>query len=180
MFGGKVVSANLDEIKAMPGVRHAFVVEGTTELRRAAWPASRSSPTPGGRRKTARKKLQVTWDEGPTASAEQRGLRAPRAEELSKQPPAVTLRNDGDADAALAGGGEGRRGARTPIPFIAHAPLEPQNCTAHFKDGKLEIWAPSQTPQTGRSSGRDACSASPQDDITVHLTARPAAASAGA
>ena len=77
VFGGKVVSANLDEIKAEPGVRHAFVVEGGSAARRACWAASRSSPTAGGYAKNARQKLKVTWDEGPTARAE-RALASPR------------------------------------------------------------------------------------------------------
>src|SRR5690606_12650099 len=53
-------------------------------------------------------------------------------------------------------------------PFLAHAPLEPQNCTAHFHDGRMEIWSPTQAPQNGRqvvarTLGPD------ESAITVHL-----------
>ncbi len=54
-------------------------------------------------------------------------------------------------------------------PFIAHAPLEPQNCTAHFKDGKLEIWTNSQIP--GRRAASDVAQTAgiDQNDITLHM-----------
>ena len=63
VYGGKVVSANYDQIKAMPGVRHVFAVAGTDDLRGLVSP---SSPTAGGRRRP-REKLQVQWNEGATA-----------------------------------------------------------------------------------------------------------------
>ena len=53
-------------------------------------------------------------------------------------------------------------------PFISHAPLEPQNCTADFKDGKCEIWTNSQIPGSGRVSRRRR-SASTETDITLHM-----------
>ena len=152
VFGGKVVSANLDEIKALPGVRHAFVVEGTTDLRGLHAAASRSSPTAGGRRRRARRKLQVTWDEGADRAAEQRGLRARRPQELSTQKPALRAARGRQRRHRRSAGAAKVVEAAYSYPFISHAPLEPQNCTAHFRDGKMEIWAPTQTPQQGRAA----------------------------
>ena len=52
------------------------------------------------------------------------------------------------------------------FPLLSHAPLEPQNSTAHFKDGKLEIWSPSQIP----SKQHPALGAGiPQENVTMHL-----------
>ena len=54
-------------------------------------------------------------------------------------------------------------------PFLAHAPLEPQNTTAHFKDGKIEFWAPTQTPQVAQSEVAKALGI-PKENVTIHLT----------
>jgi isoquinoline 1-oxidoreductase beta subunit len=146
VFGGKVKSANLDAIKSMPGVRHAFTVEGGTQLTGLLSGVAIVADT-WWQAHTARQKLQVVWDEGPTAAQSTAGFQQ-KAEELAKRPPFFSLRNDGNTDAALAGAAKMIEAAYV-YPFLSHAPLEPQNCTAHFKDGKLEIWAPSQTPAAG-------------------------------
>jgi isoquinoline 1-oxidoreductase beta subunit len=165
VFGGTVAHAELNEVKAQPGVKHAFVVEGGTALNGLlagvaivadTWWAAQS----------ARAKLRVTWTEGPTAEQSSAGFAA-KAAELSTQPAQRRLRGDGDVDAALA------QAARVVeagyfYPFLAHAPLEPQNCTAHFKDGKIEIWAPTQTPQAGRALVARTLGIQ-EGDVTIHL-----------
>jgi isoquinoline 1-oxidoreductase beta subunit len=167
VFGGKVVSANLDDIKKEPGVRQAFVVEGGSALpgllggvaivAESWWYA-----------KSARQKLKVNWNEG--ATSEQSSVAfAAKAAELAKQPPQRTLRKDGDVDAVLTAAGPKALHAEYFYPFIAHAPLEPQNCTASYRDGKLEIWAPSQTPASGRQLVARTLGMK-EEDITIHLT----------
>jgi isoquinoline 1-oxidoreductase beta subunit len=166
VFGGKVLSANLDAVKALPGVRDAFVIDGTSNLNglmpgvaivaESTWAAF-----------SARKQLRVTWDEGKAAGQSWTGFVA-KANELSKKPGAKVLRKDGDAAAALAKAAKTVEAAYV-YPFISHATAEPQNCTAQFKNGALELWAPTQNP----GSGHEAVAATlgiPKEKITVHIT----------
>ena len=165
VFGAKVASANIDQIKALPGVKHAFVVEGGTNLT-ALLPGVAIVADSWWQAQSARQKLQVTWAEHPTSSQTSEGYQA-RADELGKQAYANKLRTDGDVDKALAGATKVVEAAYM-YPFIPHAPLEPNNCIAHWQNGKMEIWAPSQTPAAGLAVVAQTVGIR-QSDITLHL-----------
>ena len=145
VFGGKVVSANLDAIKALPGVRHAFVVEGGTDLA-GLLPGVAIVADCWWQAHTAREKLQVTWDEG--TAARKAAQVSPRARRNSPR------RHPRGGCAATATsmrrsrGGEDRRGRLLlPVPLARAARAPELHGAVH--NGKLEIWAPSQLPNSG-------------------------------
>jgi isoquinoline 1-oxidoreductase beta subunit len=173
VFGGKVVSANVDEVKARPGVLNVFVINpeaptglpdgmamglinGVAIVASSWWQANKALET-----------LKVVWDEGPVASQSSAGFAA-KAQELSTQKPQKVIRTDGDAKGALAGAAKVVEAAYS-YPFVAHSPLEPMNSTASFADGKLEIWSPTQNPGSGKTLIAKTLGI-PEDAVTVHVT----------
>ncbi|MDG2005123.1 MAG: molybdopterin-dependent oxidoreductase [Novosphingobium sp.] len=95
----------------------------------------------------ARKLLKLEWDLAPAKGHSITAYKA-EASRLHDAAMGTELRRDGDADGQLASAAKTVR-ARYSYPYVAHATLEPQNCTAVYQDGALEMWAPTQTPERG-------------------------------
>ncbi len=173
VFGGHVVSANVDEIKARPGILNVFLIhpEGPTGLPDGMAMGLQSGvaivASSWWQANKALEALKVVWDEGPVASQSSAGFAA-KAQQLSTQVPQKVIRTDGDPKGAMAGAAKTLEAAYS-YPFVAHSPLEPMNSTAAFKDGKLEIWSPTQNPGSGRTLISKVLGI-PEDAVLVHVT----------
>ena len=162
-IGGKVASANLDAIKAMPGVHDAFVLDGNGNAMELlpgvaivadnTWSAIQ-----------AKRALKVEWDESDASKDSWSGAKA-EADRLRKESGPQVV-NTGDVDSAFSSGAKQASGFYS-YHFVSHATLEPQNCTAWFKDGALELWAPTQTPGQGIGSAAKVVGISPAK-VTLH------------
>jgi isoquinoline 1-oxidoreductase beta subunit len=157
VFGGSVASANVDEVKSRPGVRDAFVLDripglpsglpsGIAIVADSTWNAL-----------SATKALKVKWNEGGVASQNSAEMAA-QAEQLAKSTPSDALPADST-----------RVEAAYHYPFLAHATLEPQNCTALFKNGVMEMWTPTQMPAVGQGLVTRVLGLAPKD-VVVHIT----------
>lgn len=155
-IGGKVVSANLDEVKRLPGVLDAFLVEGNGNVEElldgvaivgtSTWAVF-----------NAKKSLQVRWDERNASKDSWTGLvAAARALEGSRGE-TVTLEK-GDVGAAFADPANQTYEAFYDYAFVTHLCMEPMNCTAHYRHGEggaadsLELWIPTQFPSRNISA----------------------------
>lgn len=164
--GGRFTSANLDAVRALPGVRHVLTIAGNGEaesqldgvaiLAESFWAANK-----------ARESLEVVWDDSAQAGFSTEGYAAQAAAALGGKAAGEVLRK-GEPDAAFAAATRTVE-ARYDYPFLAHGTLEPQNCTALFKDGALEIWAPTQNPENGRGLVAKALGIAPEK-IRINLT----------
>jgi isoquinoline 1-oxidoreductase subunit beta len=172
VFGGKVKSANLDQVKQLPGVRHVLLIDGTLTL--APFTPGEPGIEPGvaivadtwWQAQKARKTLKVEWDCGPGQTQSSEAFQK-QAEALLLAPPVNTVRTYGDVDGALKGSAKVVEAVYT-FPFLAHGTLEPMGTTASWKDGKLEMWTTSQAPGGGRALVAKELSI-PESNITVHL-----------
>jgi isoquinoline 1-oxidoreductase beta subunit len=171
VIGAKPVSANLDHIKTLPGVKDAFVVErlgnpidfgintasllpGIAIIANSTWSAFQAG-----------KALEVTWDDTEASSDSWSGAVA-EAKRMSAEQGAQSLSNKGDVDAAFASAKATPAGFYT-YQFASHADLEPQNCTAWFKGDSIEIWAPTQTPTMAIPAIAQMLGL-PNDKVTLH------------
>ena len=166
VFYGKVASFDATKAKAVPGVRDVLQIEtsgrgastngGVAVIADNSWAAMQG-----------RKALEVKWDEGPAATES--------SEELHKQfvanaatKPAQVIRNEGDADAALASAHQ-KVEAVYELPFAAHVCMEPMNCTVHIQSDSAEAWVPTQAPQWAQAVIAEAAKL-PPEKVIVHTT----------
>jgi isoquinoline 1-oxidoreductase beta subunit len=166
VFRAAVKSANLEDIKRLPGVRDAFVLEsagssgaegitGVAIVAESTWEAF-----------NARKQLQVDWDTS-AASTDSWTKSADTARELTRGRGPQVLKESGNVDAVFNSGARVIEAFYT-YPHVAHAPMEPQNTTAWYRDGKIEMWAPVQQVDAARPSIAQLLGI-PLANVTVHL-----------
>ena len=155
VFGGKVARFNADKAKAVPGVKNVVqITNGVAVVADNYWSASRGAQA-----------LEVTWDEGPLAKLTSADILA-KYRELAQQPGKVA-RNDGNADATIASSKSFERTFEAP--FLAHATMEPMNCTADVRADGCDVYVPTQG-QTPSHQAAVAASGLPADKVKVHVT----------
>ena len=170
-IGGKIISANIDEIKKLPGVKDAFLVEGNGNVRElldgvaivgsSTWAVF-----------NAKKKLKVEWDESGASKDSWTGLVA-RAKALENKRGDELIDERGDVDAEFSNTENQTLTAFYEYPFVSHFCLEPMNCSAHYKAGTngekdtLELWMPTQFP-AGAYRVTKPMFGLEQEQVTIH------------
>jgi isoquinoline 1-oxidoreductase subunit beta len=176
-FEGKVKRFAGANAQGMPGVRHVVEVKQaplTHQFGEESGPGNRNHTRAGvavvadstWAAMQARKALRVEWEEGEAGKESSASLRAQFVECLKG--PGTVLRNDGDFPGAY------ERAAKQveavyEVPFLAHATMEPMNCTAHVHDGVCEVWTPTQVPGAAAASISKALGI-PIENVRVHVT----------
>ncbi|WP_339346292.1 molybdopterin cofactor-binding domain-containing protein [uncultured Sphingomonas sp.] len=167
VFGGTITALDDAAVRAIPGVVAVVRLNSGLAAANGADDAVAVVADSWWTAAQARQKLAIAWAP-PAAGGDHATASYERtAATLLDGEPRHDLARIGDAAAALKGAHRVVT-ARYDYPFLAHATLEPQNCTALFADGKLELWAPSQAPAAGRKATARALGIAPEA-ITIHM-----------
>ncbi len=152
--GGTVKSVDDGAARAMRGVETVVTLENAIAVvADRFW-----------RAKQAAQALKVTWNPGPGAGTDSAEFAAAYRQALDG--PAATARNDGDVDQALAGAVR-RIEAVYEVPYLAHAPMEPLNATAHYRPDRLDVWIGTQNALLTLTTAAKAAGLAP-DKVFVH------------
>ena len=153
VFGGKVGHVDDSKAKQIPGVRQVVVLdELVAVIGDHTWVAKQGLAA-----------LDLTWDEGPNAHVTSddvwRQIRA------SSEQPGAVAKTAGDVSKGLAAGD--RLDAAYELPFLAHAQMEPLNCTVHVKPDSCEVWVGSQVLARAQEIAAKVTGL-PLEKVTVH------------
>jgi isoquinoline 1-oxidoreductase beta subunit len=165
---GTVVSFDDSEARKVPGVLDVFTIDGPKPGEPYVILASGIAivATSTWAAMQGREALQIEWDRGPHAQENTPAFW--RQAETLLAGTGQVVRTDGDFDAS-AGTAEQVVTARYRVPFVNHAPMEPQNCFAHVREDGADIIAPTQMP-AGASRAVAAVTGLPRENIRVEMT----------
>lgn len=160
-LGGKVARFDSAKASTLPGVKHVIALDsGVAVVADGYWSARQGVEA-----------LDVTWEHGPNANLSSVALADGFEQALDAE--GKLARRDGDPDAPRSGT---RIEARYRVPYLAHATMEPMNCTAHVSAGRCELWVPTQyqqgDPNFGGGVRRVAADAAgvKEPQVDVHTT----------
>ena len=154
--GGKVRSFEAKKAEAIPGVvKVKPIASGIAVIAKDFWTA-----------RTARDELVIEWDHGDNAGLSTEALRQ-EYRELAAQPGNVA-ESTGDTEKALASAAK-RLSAVYEVPYLAHAPMEPLNASAHVRGDGCDIWAGTQGQSIDQMVASKITGLRP-DQIRVHTT----------
>ena len=167
-LGGSVASFDAKAALAMPGVHQVLAVPG---LHGSTGGVAAIATTPW-QAMTAANAVVVQWTDGPAAALSSAGIAQQLRDALTADS-GFAYFSEGDAAKALAGAARTLQ-AEYSAPLLAHATLEPQNCTVHYmpdaKTGpKAQVWAPTQVPGLGRWAAARALGLD-SDQVDMHVT----------
>jgi isoquinoline 1-oxidoreductase subunit beta len=150
VFGGKLKRYDFDAIKSMPGVRTAIEVpNGIAVVADSFW-----------RAKTALEVMPIEWDFGAHANANSEAFWKTFREALDK--PGVLANEKGDALAALKAAGKVVE-ADYAAPYLAHATMEPMNCTAQVTPQRVDVWVSTQNPEAALAAAAETAGMAPEN-----------------
>jgi isoquinoline 1-oxidoreductase beta subunit len=167
VLGAGVGGFQADKIAAMPGVVTVVDVSSGLAPLSGAWAGLAVVARGWWQARQAAEALPVRWTMSPHAALSSESVLADMAQALDEESGRAYFES-GSQDAF------GQAGARTVqaeyrAPFLAHAPMEPQNCTAQVLDGKVTLWVPTQVPSIAVDVAAQVAGVE-RADVTIHVT----------